>query len=93
LSDDRKDSAIAIVRELETAALEAAALPDDPETQAQLEAAVRAAKAAGATDEEIREITAECASVMDDLMTTCEQLASIEIENVGIFQKPDRSLN
>jgi transcriptional/translational regulatory protein YebC/TACO1 len=89
---DNFDSDMAeILVQLETAALEVAALPDDPETLAALDAAVRNAKAAGIPDANIREVTAECAGLVETLTQTISELHSLEIEGVGtVYRSPPR---
>lgn len=89
-SDYDSDMAEILMR-LETAALEVAALPDDPETLAELDAAVRVAKAAGVPDDDIREIAAECAGLVETLTQTISELHSLEIEGVGtVYRAPPR---
>lgn len=89
---DSYDSDMAeILVQLEAAAFEVAALPDDPVTLAALDAAVRTAKAAGIPDATIREVTAECESLLETLTETISQLGSVEIEGVGrVYKAPDR---
>jgi hypothetical protein len=87
--DDPRSNAI---HELEAAAmLVAASPPDDPEALAADDAALKGAREAGFTPEEITTIANESVEILGDLIVTLTQVGSIHVEGIGTLVPTEKA--
>ena len=81
-----------VIHDLEAASmLVAASPPDDPEALAAYDAALKGAREAGLTPEEITTIANESVEILGDLIVTLTQVGSIHVEGIGTLVPTEKA--